>query len=193
MTSIANAEALTINDLRGSAARRRRELIIRTFFFLAAGTAVVISLLIVLTLIGEAFVFITGVDLPSLLGLSWQPRSGDFGLLPLLAGTFVIAIIAMVVAAPLGLGAAIFLAEYATPRVRRTVKPILEVLAAIPSVVLGFFTLSVISPTHRPAHLPWLHAALQHVRRRHRGRDPDHATGRVDLRGRHVRGPRRAA
>lgn len=147
MTSIANAEALTINDLRGSAARRRRELIIRTFFFLAAGTAVVISLLIVLTLIGEAVVFVTGVDLPSLLGLSWQPRSGDFGLLPLLAGTFVIAIIAMVVAAPLGLGAAIFLAEYATPRVRRTVKPILEVLAAIPSVVLGFFTLSVISPT----------------------------------------------
>jgi phosphate transport system permease protein len=64
----------------------------------------------------------------------------------IIAGTFVIGIIAMLVAAPLGLGAAVYLAEYAAPRVRRTVKPILEILAAIPSVVLGFFALSVLSP-----------------------------------------------
>jgi len=147
VTGVANAEALTINDLRGNAARRRRERIIRTMFFLAAGTAIVISVLIVLTLIEKAFFFITNVDPASLLGLSWQPREGEFGLPPLIAGTLIIAGIAMLVAAPLGLGAAIFLAEYASPRTRRTVKPILEVLAAIPSVVLGFFTLSVISPT----------------------------------------------
>lgn len=147
MTAAQPIEALTISDLRGSAARRRREQIIRGFFFVAAGTAVVISILIVLTLVGQAYTFITQVDPASLIGNAWQPRAGDFGLGPLIAGTFVIATIAMFVAAPLGLGAAIFLAEYASPRARRTIKPILEVLAAIPSVVLGFFTLSVISPT----------------------------------------------
>jgi phosphate transport system permease protein len=65
----------------------------------------------------------------------------------LIAGTLVISAIAMLVATPLGLGAAIFLAEYANPRLRRIVKPVIEILAAIPSVVLGFFALTVLSPT----------------------------------------------
>lgn len=147
MTTSSNAAGMTIGDLRGSAGRRRRELIIRTLFFLAAGTAVLISALIVVTLAGEAVLFITRVDTSSLLGAAWQPRAGDYGMPPIIVGTFVIATIAMLVAAPLGLGAAIFLAEYASPRLRRTIKPILEVLAAIPSVVLGFFALTVISPT----------------------------------------------
>jgi phosphate transport system permease protein len=146
LTAAQQAAQVTINDLRGSAGRRRRELIIRALFFAAAATAVVVSLLIVLTLLGEALIFIRSVDLASLFSGSWRPRAGDFDLPSLMAGTFVIAAIAMLVAAPIGLGSAIYLAEYATPRVRRTIKPILEVLAAIPSVVLGFFALTVISP-----------------------------------------------
>ena len=146
MTTAQPGVPLTIADLRGSAARRRRELIIRSGFFLAALMAVVISLLIVLTLISEATLFITQVDLGSLISGTWRPRADLFDIPSLLAGTFVIAVIAMIVAAPLGLGAAIFLAEYARPRVRRIIKPVLEILAAIPSVVLGFFALTVLSP-----------------------------------------------
>lgn len=146
MTTSQPEPPLTIDDLRGSAGRRRRELIIRTLFFLAAGTAVLISTLIVLTLVGEAVLFITRVDISTLFSGSWQPRAGDYDMPSIITGTFVVAVIAMLVATPLGLGAAIFLAEYASPRVRRTIKPILEILAAIPSVVLGFFTLTVLSP-----------------------------------------------
>jgi len=146
VTASPEARPLTITDLRGSTGRRRRELVIRSLFFMAAATAVVISILIVVALIGQAVMFITRVDLSSLVSGSWQPRAGNFDLMAIIAGTFVIAGIAMLVAAPLGLGAAIFLAEYARPRVRRTVKPILEVLVAIPSVVLGFFTLTVLTP-----------------------------------------------
>ncbi len=146
MTASHETAQLKVSDLRGSTGRRRRELIIRSLFFMAAATAVLISILIVVALIGQAFVFITRVDLSSLVSGSWQPRAGNFDLLSIIAGTFVVAGIAMLVAAPLGLGAAIFLAEYARPRVRRTIKPILEVLAAIPSVVLGFFTLTVLTP-----------------------------------------------
>ena len=141
------AAALTINDLRGSAARRRREFVIRASFFFAAALAIVISVLIVLTLIGQAAFFINAVDISSLVSGTWRPRAGEYDIPSIVGGTFVIATIAMVVAAPLGLGAAIYLAEYARPRVRRIVKPILEVLAAIPSVVLGFFTLTVLSPS----------------------------------------------
>ncbi|HYI22116.1 MAG TPA: phosphate ABC transporter permease subunit PstC [Candidatus Limnocylindrales bacterium] len=146
MTASRESSPLTIKDLRGSTGRRRRELIIRSLFFMSAATAVLISILIVVALIGQAVLFITKVDLSSLVSGSWQPRAGNFDLAAIIAGTFVIASIAMLVAAPLGLGAAIFLAEYARPRVRRTIKPILEVLAAIPSVVLGFFTLTVLTP-----------------------------------------------
>jgi phosphate transport system permease protein len=147
VTALLQRKPLTIDELRGSAGRRRRELIIRTLFFVAAATAIVISALIVLTLVGEAITFITKIDLASLVNGSWQPRAGNYDIPSIVAGTFVIAAIAMLVATPLGLGAAIFLAEYASPRVRQTIKPILEVLAAIPSVVLGFFALTVLSPT----------------------------------------------
>jgi phosphate transport system permease protein len=137
---------LTVADLRGSRRRRQRELVIRSLFFGAAATAVLISLLIVVTLAGQAVDFITKVDPAALFNGSWRPRADSYDLPSIIAGTLVIAGISMVIATPLGLGAAIFLAEYASPRVRRTVKPILEILAAIPSVVLGFFALTVLSP-----------------------------------------------
>jgi phosphate transport system permease protein len=77
---------------------------------------------------------------------NWRPRQGQFDLVSLFMGSFVVTVIAMLVATPLGLGAAVYLSEYARPRVRRTLKPILETLAGIPSVVIGFFALTVINP-----------------------------------------------
>jgi phosphate transport system permease protein len=140
-------QSLTIADLRGSAARRRRELMIRGIFLTAAGTSILISLLIIGALLGEAWNFIARVDLNELISDGWFPRRGRFDFATILAGTLVIAAIGMVVAAPLGLAAAVYLSEYASPRRRRVFKPILEVLAGIPSVVLGFYALAVLAPT----------------------------------------------
>jgi phosphate transport system permease protein len=133
-------------DLSGSRPRLRRERRVHHLFFGAAATSIVISLLIVGSLAGEAWRFISTVDLSSLWSLGWFPRRGMFDLKTVLVGTLLIALIAMVVATPLGLGAAVYLSEYARPRARRWLKPILEVLAGIPSVVLGYFALTWISP-----------------------------------------------
>lgn len=133
-------------DLRGNPARRRREAVIRGLFFAAAAISVIVSGLIVLSLIGETIGFLTAVDPGLLLERGWFPRRDLFDVRTIVAGTLTVAAIAMVVAAPLGLGAAIYLAEYAGPGVRKTVKPTLEVLAGIPSVVIGFFALTFISP-----------------------------------------------
>lgn len=149
MTAIPNQPQprLTIGDLQGSTARRRREMAVRLLFLAAASLSILISFLIVLSLIGEAWNFISQVDLALLFERGWFPRRDLFSVPTIIAGTLVVAGIGMLVAAPLGLGAAIYLSEYASPRVRRTVKPILEILAGIPSVVLGYFALQVISPT----------------------------------------------
>lgn len=119
----------------------------RSFFLAAASISILISLLIILSLTGEAFNFITRVDLGSLFERGWFPRRDLFSIHTIVAGTLIVAGIGMLVAAPLGLGAAVYLSEYASPRVRRTIKPILEILAGIPSVVLGYFALQVLSPT----------------------------------------------
>lgn len=147
MTAASPGNPLSIADLRGSPARRRRESVIRALFFGAAALAVLISVLIVVSLLFRSIDFLRLVDPAALFGGSWQPRSGNFDLSTIIAGTTVVALIAMLVAIPLGLGAAIYLAEYASPRVRAWLKPILEILAAIPSVVLGFFALTVLAPT----------------------------------------------
>ena len=138
---------LAVSDLQGSAARRRRELGVRLLFLGAASLSIVISLLIILSLAGEAWTFISQVDPALLFERGWFPRRDLYSLQTIVAGTLTVAGIGMLVAAPLGLGAAVYLSEYASPRVRRTVKPILEILAGIPSVVLGYFALRVISPT----------------------------------------------
>ena len=137
---------ITLEDLRGSAARRRREGVIRAVFFVAATLAIVISVAIVLSLLGDTVTFLRGIDPGALLADVWQPRNAQYGLATIISGTLVIAVIAMIVATPLGLGAAIYLAEYASPRMRAWLKPIIEILATIPSVVLGFFALTVLSP-----------------------------------------------
>lgn len=138
---------LTHEDLRGSSGRRRREATVRTLFFAAAAVSVIISALIIVSLVGEAWNFISQVDPANLRTDGWFPRRDMFDIGTIVAGTLVVAGVGLVVAIPLGLGAAIYLAEYASPRLRGTLKPILEMLAAVPSVVLGFFALVVISPT----------------------------------------------
>jgi phosphate transport system permease protein len=134
-------------QLEGSPRRTRRERRIRWFFLSAAATSVLISIAIIASLAGEAWTFISNIDLWALTDIGWFPRRGMFDVATLLAGTVLVAGIAMLVAAPLGLGAAVFLSEYATPRVRRVLKPTLELLAGIPSVVLGFFALTFVTPS----------------------------------------------
>lgn len=140
------AARLAATDLQISAGRRRREGLVRLFFLAAAVLSIVISLAIVLSLAGNALTFFVNVDKSALWTDGWFPRRGLFDIKTIVAGTLVISLTAMLVATPLGLGAGIFLSEYATPRVRRLLKPAIEVLASIPSVVLGFFALTWISP-----------------------------------------------
>jgi phosphate transport system permease protein len=143
---VVQAPTLTTADLRGDARRRRRETAVRWTFRAAAIASLAVSAGIVIALAGGAVRWITGVDLGWLVADGWFPRRNDFDVLTILAGTLIVAAIAIVVAAPLGLGAAVYLSEFATLGVRRTLKPVLEMLAGIPSVVLGSFALTVIQP-----------------------------------------------
>ncbi len=137
---------LAIADLRIGRTRRRREAALRVVLLAAAAFSIVISVAIVLTLAGNALNFVIRVDPAALLTDGWFPRRGMYDLLTPIAGTVVISLIGVLVAAPLGIGAAIYLSEYAGSRARRILKPLVEILAAIPSVVLGFFALAWISP-----------------------------------------------
>ena len=136
------------SDLRISPRRRHKEKAVHYALVAAASLSIVITILIVVSLIGEAWQFVTGEDFSwgSLNDIGWFPRRGMYYIGTLLVGSLIVTAIAMAVATPLGLGAAVYLSEYAPPRVRRLLKPILEVLAGIPSVVLGFFALTIISP-----------------------------------------------
>jgi phosphate transport system permease protein len=116
--------------------------------------SIVISVAIIVSLVGEAANFLLNVDPSALFDRGWFPRRNMFGIPTIVAGTFIVAGIGMLVATPLGLSAAVYLSEYASPRVRRTLKPILEILAGIPSVVLGYFALSLLSPSVVDAACP---------------------------------------
>jgi phosphate transport system permease protein len=133
--------------LYGSPARRRQERLIQTIFLGGALVSVIISAFIIYTLIFRAVEFVGIIDLSTLFADGWFPRRGMFDVLTVLLGSILVAGVAMLVATPIGLGSAIFLSEYATPRVRGVVKPVLEVLAGIPSVVLGFFVLTFVNPS----------------------------------------------
>ena len=133
-------------DLTASGARRRRETRMRWFFKSAALFTFAISIAILYTLVKDAFAFFVDVPKGSLWEIGWFPRRGTFDLLTLFYGSLIVGAIAMLVAAPIGLGSAVYLSEYAPPRVRRVLKPTLELLASIPSVVLGYFAISFINP-----------------------------------------------
>ena len=104
----------------------------RGLFFAAAFLSVVISVAIVASLAGGAIDFLSKVDLGALWTDGWFPRRNLFDVKTIVAGTLIVSLIAMFVATPLGLGAALYLSEYAGPRPRRFLKPILETLASVP-------------------------------------------------------------
>ena len=140
--------------LAGSRSRRSRETAIGRFFLAAALVSIAITAFIVLTVAEQAVEFLLAIDPGQLVADGWFPRRGMFDIATLVIGTLVVTVIAMVIAGPIGLLSAIYLAEYASPRVRGVVKPVLEVLADIPSVVLGFFALTFINPTIIQALVP---------------------------------------
>ena len=146
MTDLTTGPAFTLEDFRGSPRRIRKERAIRVVLFGAATSSIIISAAIVLSLVGEAWTFVSQVELASLWTDGWFPRRGMYDVKTVLVGSLIVTAVAMAVAVPLGLGAAIYLSEYAPARVRKVFKPALEILAVIPSVVLGFFALTFISP-----------------------------------------------
>jgi phosphate transport system permease protein len=146
MTDIPIAPPTRSVGLRGSPGRHRKEATVRAVLLAAALFSIVISVLIVVSLIGGAISFVQQITIDQLFEDGWYPRRGEFGVPTLIVGSLLVTVIALIVAVPAGLGSAIYLAEYASPRARRTIKPILEILAGIPSVVIGFFALTWLSP-----------------------------------------------
>lgn len=131
---------------------RMHERIIETVIFLFALFSMLVTVGIVVILVRESFLFFSDpkVDLIGFLTTKeWQPMIDQFGFLPLLNATFTTSIIAMLLGIPLGLFVAIYLAEYASDRVRGFLKPILEVLAGIPTIVYGYFALTFMTPLLR--------------------------------------------
>ena len=145
-TPLSRRRSLTVDDLRGDPRRMRKERAVAAVLRGAATLSIVVSVLIVLSLVGQALSFLRQVELGSLTEIGWFPRRGLFDIGTLVVGTLLVTLVAMVVATPLGLGAAIYLSEYAPPRLRRVLKPALEILAGIPSVVVGFFALTFVAP-----------------------------------------------
>ncbi|RAI03169.1 phosphate ABC transporter permease subunit PstC [Acuticoccus sediminis] len=136
-------------------ARNRIETAIEMVLIVCSGIAILTTVGIVLSVLGEAvrfFTYVSPVDF--FFGTTWNPRfsttgssgQGEFGLLPLLWGTMMITIIAMCVAVPVGLLAAVYLSEYAGPKFRFFAKPLLEILAGIPTIVYGIFAAFTVGP-----------------------------------------------
>ncbi len=147
-------------------ARNRVETWIAALFILCSVTAILTTLGIVASLVWESWRFFQSVSpIDFLFGLEWNPQiamradqfgsKGAFGAVPLFAGTFLVMMIAMLVAAPIGLYSAIYLSEYASPWTRAVVKPMLEILAGVPTVVYGFFAALTVGPIFR-SFFNWL-------------------------------------
>lgn len=139
-------------DLKRRAGRRVGEGLIAGLLFTCGLVSVLTTIGIVVVLVTESAGFFRQVPLVDFLtGTQWSPLYTDqqFGILPLLNGTLMIAVGAMVLALPIGLTSAIYLSEYASKRVRGIVKPLLEILAGIPTVVYGYFALVFITPVLR--------------------------------------------
>ncbi|MDF1768890.1 phosphate ABC transporter permease subunit PstC [Maricaulis sp.] len=141
-------------------ARNHVESLVTAMLFLSSVIAIMTTVGIVFSLLFESLRFFSTVPLTDFLfGLQWSPQialradqvgqSGAFGAVPLFAGTAMITLIAMIVAVPIGLLSAIYLSEYAGPRFRLTAKPVLEILAGVPTVVYGFFALLTVGPAIR--------------------------------------------
>lgn len=138
------------------------ELLSRSFFFVCAALSIATTIGLVVLLTTEAAKFfsfsapLVGVSgetvsaVQFLTGMNWQPPAGEFGVVPLVTATLMVMIGSSLVALPLGVGTAIYLSEYASPRLRSVLKPGLEILAGIPTVVYGFFAIIYITPALQP-------------------------------------------
>jgi phosphate transport system permease protein len=143
-------------------ARNNVETMVRGLLFLCSVIAIVTTIGIVLSVLFESIRFFGHIPIwDFLFGLQWSPQmairedqvgaSGAFGIIPLFTGTLYITLIALLIAMPIGLLSAIYMAEYASPRLRDVVKPILEILAGVPTVVYGFFAALTVAPIFRDA------------------------------------------
>ncbi|MEL6749012.1 MAG: phosphate ABC transporter permease subunit PstC [Pseudomonadota bacterium] len=141
-------------------ARNRVEWIVKALLIFSSSIAVLTTIGIVLSVLFESIRFFHKIPITDFLfGLEWSPQtalradqvgaSGAFGAIPLLAGTLLISAVAMLVAVPIGLMSAIYLSEYAHPKLRQIAKPVLEVLAGVPTVVYGFFAALTLAPLLR--------------------------------------------
>ena len=145
---------------KNRALRNRIEKVIKTFLVACTSIAVLTTIGIVLSVLFESIRFFNIIPITDFLfGLEWSPQtairsdqvgsSGSFGAVPLFAGTFLITLIAMLISVPLGLMSAIYLSEYANRHIRAFGKPLLEILAGIPTVVYGFFAALTVAPLIR--------------------------------------------
>lgn len=152
---------LSILVLRPSfSARKHLEVLSRVILYLSAGVSIAITVLIVLSVLFESIRFFQEIPIAEFLfGTHWSPQmalradqagsSGSFGVIPVFLGTLLITFIAMIVAVPLGIYSAVYLSEYASPFFRAAAKPILEILAGVPTVVYGFFAVVTLAPAIR--------------------------------------------
>ena len=143
-----NLSATTLT-LRGRVDHSVQERIVRTVLLLFSVVSVFTTLGIIATLLQETILFFQEVSIVEFFTETrWTPLfdSKKFGVLPLVNGTILVAVGAMFIALPLGLLAAIYLSEYASERARKVLKPILEVLAGVPTVVYGYFALTFVTP-----------------------------------------------
>lgn len=128
------------------------ETIAKGTVFIFSSISVLTTLIVVYMLFSESFIFFKEVSIVEFFtSIQWSPTLSPqhFGVIPLLTGTLMIAVGASLIAIPFGLGSAIFLSEYAPKKLRKVLKPVLEILAGIPSIVYGFFALTTITPIIR--------------------------------------------
>jgi phosphate transport system permease protein len=147
LAGLAFALMLTTKDFR---ARNRVEKVVMGLLIAASSVAILTTIGIIYSMFAETLHFFSFYSVTDFFfGLTWSPNfkgNSEFGLIPLVWGTLYITFISMLVAVPLGLFSAIYLAEYATPRTRNIVKPLIEVIAGIPTVVFGLFALITVGP-----------------------------------------------
>ena len=144
---LANKGLLQPSGLK--ARQQRAEVLIKLFLAVVATSGVLITSGVVVALVRPTIQFFQEVDISEFLfTTNWFPLYDppDFGVWPLVIGTFTVMLIAIIIAVPGGLAVAFFLSEYASPKTKRILKPVLEILAGVPTVVFGFFALNFIAP-----------------------------------------------
>jgi phosphate transport system permease protein len=144
---LANKGLLQPSGLK--ARQQRAEVLIKLFLAVVATSGVLITSGVVVALVRPTIQFFQEVDISEFLfTTNWFPLYDppDFGVWPLIIGTFTVMLIAIIIAVPGGLAVAFFLSEYASPKTKRILKPVLEILAGVPTVVFGFFALNFIAP-----------------------------------------------